>query len=87
MGRSLFRKRVSDAAERVRDRASAPGDGWGREDTGVSDDDVLAWLDLPPDFTAPDSDAGAYRNSRTFEVDEVADAADEARWAAYMAQD
>jgi hypothetical protein len=86
MGKSFFRKRGSDSAERGREREPAE-DGRSDQDAGVADDDVVAWLDLPPDFSAPDSDAGAYRRSRAFEFDGLEDAADEAKWAAYMAQD
>lgn len=87
MARSIFRRRVRNAPDQVEDRAAASGDAPGTEDTTAADDDVVAWLDLPPDFTAPDADGAAYRRSNTFELDPAEDAADEAKWAAYMAED
>jgi hypothetical protein len=78
MGRWIFRRRVPDAVETVQDEASAGAE---------TEDDVVAWLDLPPDFKAPDVDPGAYRSSNTFDVNCLNDGSDEAKWSAYMSQD
>jgi hypothetical protein len=49
-------------------------------------DDVSDWLDLPPDFRAPDDDEAAYRRpSRSYDLSLADDDLDEA-WSSYGLQ-
>ena len=45
--------------------------------------DVSDWLELPPDFRAPDVDGAQYRKSTTFDLSQATDEFDEAAWSVY----
>jgi hypothetical protein len=88
MGREGFRVRVRTAAEGLKARISASPDIWDepadRGQDWVADlGDVSAWLELPPDFRAPDEGEPAYRRPpRNFETTLGDDELDEA-WSKY----
>jgi hypothetical protein len=88
MGRSGLRVRVRTAAEGLKARMSASPDIWDepadREQDWVAElDDVSDWLELPPDFRAPDEAEPAYRRRPVnFEVAPGDDKLDEA-WSKY----
>jgi hypothetical protein len=89
MGRSSFRFRVRTAAKGVRARLSASPDIWdetaqGEPDWATSGEDVSDWLELSPDFRAPDDDQFAYRRPSRFRIDLLTDDGfDDAAWSAY----
>jgi len=88
MGRASFRIRVRTAADGLKERLSVSPDIWDEpEDSGhdwvAEPGDVSDWLDLPPDFRAPDDDEGAYRRSSiSYELSLADDDLDEA-WSSY----
>jgi hypothetical protein len=66
MGRANFRVRVRAAAEGFKARISASPDIWDEtpdrgQDWVAELGDVSDWLELPPDFRAPDDGEPAYR--------------------------
>jgi hypothetical protein len=89
MGRSSFRFRVRTAAKGVRARISASPDIWdeaarGEHDWATGGADVSDWLELPPDFRAPDDDQFAYRRPSRLQIDLLSDDdSDDAAWSAY----
>jgi hypothetical protein len=88
MGRPRFRTRVRGAAERLKARVSASPDIWGEitdhHCTSVHQmDDVSTWLELPPDFRAPDDHDGAYRQSAKFDLKAADYEPDEDKWSAF----
>ncbi|HUJ65898.1 MAG TPA: hypothetical protein VLX59_10190 [Acidimicrobiales bacterium] len=93
MGRSSFRFRVRTAAKGVRARISASPDIWdetaqGQPDWATSGEDVSDWLELPPDFRAPDDDQFAYRRPSGLQMDLLSDEDfDDAAWSAYGGDD
>jgi hypothetical protein len=86
MGRPRFRARARRAAEGLRARVSATPDLWeglGDGDPERLEDDVTAWLELPPNFRAPDDDDTTYRQSSRFDLCEDGDEAEDGKWAVY----
>jgi hypothetical protein len=88
MGRSSIRIRVRSVARRVRNRVSATPDIWDsswkkEHDLAPHSEDVSDWLELPPDFRAPDGDGAQYRKSSTFDLSLATDEFDEAAWSVY----
>jgi hypothetical protein len=82
----IFLKRFFNTGGPRQDPAPAAGLR-GDEEAGTADD-VVDWLDLPRDFKAPDADAAHYRSPNTFDLGSLEDAAaDEAKWAAFVARD
>jgi hypothetical protein len=93
MGRPSFRIRVGTLVDRVRARVSVSPDIW--DDASVDGrgadhhvDDVSDWLDLPPDFRAPDADEVAYLRSTRLDLgrldlDEAEEDLDDARWSIF----
>jgi hypothetical protein len=68
----------------VRARFSAWADtGDSGEEWSQDTEDVSAWLELPPDFRAPDDDSAAYRNSSKFDLSLADDEFDDAKWSVY----
>jgi hypothetical protein len=87
MGRASFRIRVRTAAEGLKDRFSVSPDIWDEPaeigHDGADLDDVSEWLELPPDFRAPDDDEAAYRrSSNRYEITLADDELDEV-WSSY----
>jgi hypothetical protein len=88
MGRAGLRVRVRTAAEGLKARISASPDIWDepedrRQDWVAELDDVSEWLELPPDFRAPDEGGPAYRRPPlNFEMTLGDDGMDEA-WSKY----
>jgi hypothetical protein len=88
MGRSSFRFRMRTAAKGVRARVSASPDIWdeaapGEHDWATGGEDVSEWLELPPDFRAPDDDQFAYRRPSRLQIDLLSDEDfDDAAWSA-----
>jgi hypothetical protein len=74
-------------ARRVKDRVSATPDvwdsSWKKEHDSRHTEDVSDWLELPPDFRAPDDDGAPYRKSSTFDLGLATDEFDEAAWSVY----
>jgi hypothetical protein len=88
MGKANVRIRVRTAAEGLKARFSASPDIWDKPEDSEHDwatqlDDVSDWLELPPDFRAPDVDDEAYRRSSTsYEIPLADDELDDA-WSSY----
>jgi hypothetical protein len=88
MGRANFRIRVRTAADGLKARFSASPDIWGKpadseNDWGAQPHDVSDWLELPPDYRAPDDDGAAYRRSSArYEISLADDELDEV-WSSY----
>ncbi len=88
MGRASFRIRARTAAKGLKARFSAGPDIWDEpadsgNDWGAQPDDVSDWLELPPDFRAPDDDQAAYRRSSAgYEICLADDELDEV-WSSY----
>jgi hypothetical protein len=78
MGRSRLRVRIGVATDGMRDRVAASRDIWDED----AIDDVSVWLELPPDFRAPD-DLAAYRQPTRVEMNIADDNSDEEKWLAY----
>jgi hypothetical protein len=88
MGRPRFRTRVRSAAEGLKARVSASPDIWGEindhQCTSVHQmDDVSSWLELPPDFRAPDDHDAAYRQSAKFDLGAADYEPEEDKWSAF----
>lgn len=86
MGRPKLRLRVRSATEGLRARVSATPDIWDGYAGEGELDDVSDWLELPPDFRAPDDDEGAYRRRSDLELD-LADEYDDPRWKSFRPDD
>jgi hypothetical protein len=88
MGSRSLRVRVRTAAEGLKARISASPEIWDEPADGAQDwiaelDDVSEWLELPPDFRAPDEGQPAYRRPPVkFETALGDDELDEA-WSKY----
>jgi hypothetical protein len=88
MGRPRFRTRVRSAAEGLKARVSASPDIWeeinDHQCTSVHRvEDVSTWLELPPDFRAPDDHDAAYRQSARFDLGAADFEPDEEKWSAF----
>ena len=88
MGRSSIRIRVRTVAKGLRDRVRGSRDVWGvswekDDDAARHLGDVSDWLELPPDFRAPEVDGAQYRKSSTFDLSQVTDEFDESAWSVY----
>ncbi len=75
-------------AKGLKDRVHASRDIWHvplekDEDPAQHMGDVSDWLELPPDFRAPDVDGAQYRKSTTFDLSQATDEFDEAAWSVY----
>jgi hypothetical protein len=88
MGRTRLLVRVRTATEGLKARISATPDIWDEpadrgQDWVAEMDDVSEWLELPPDFRAPDEAEPAYRRPPVnFEMVLGDDELDEA-WSKY----
>ncbi len=88
MGRAGLRVRVRTATEGLKARISVSPDIWDEpadrgQDWVAELDDVSEWLELPPDFRAPDESEPAYRRPPVnFEMVLGDDELDEA-WSRY----
>jgi hypothetical protein len=88
MGRPRFRTRVRGAAEGLKARVSASPDIWDEttddQCTSVHHmEDVSTWLELPPDFRAPDDHDADYRQSARFDLGAADFEPDEDKWLAF----
>jgi hypothetical protein len=87
MGRPQFRARARRAAEGLRARVSPTPDLWeglgGGDPERELEEDLSAWLELPPDFRAPDDDDTTYRQSARFDLREEGDEDEDGKWAMY----